>query len=57
MGIAGWVFVAVVVLLLLYVIGVYNRLVRLRALVQEGFRGSRFNCAAAPISSPTSSRP
>ena len=39
MGIAGWVFVAVVVLLLLYVIGVYNRLVRLRALVQEGFSG------------------
>ena len=39
MGIAGWVFLAVIVLLLLYVIGVYNRLVRLRALVQEGFSG------------------
>ena len=39
MGIAGWVFLAVVVLLLLYVVGVYNRLVRLRALVREGFSG------------------
>jgi LemA protein len=39
MSIAGWVFLAVVVLLLLYVIGVYNRLVRLRALVREGFSG------------------
>jgi len=39
MGIVGWVILAVVVLLLLYVIGIYNRLVRLRALVKEGFSG------------------
>src|SRR5689334_4366212 len=39
MGIVGWVILAVVVLLLLYVIGLYNRLVRLRALVKEGFSG------------------
>jgi len=35
----GWIILAVVVLLLLYVMGVYNRLVRLRALVKEGFSG------------------
>src|SRR5215204_995647 len=39
MSIVGWVVLAVVVLLLLYVMGVYNRLVRLRALVREGFSG------------------
>ena len=39
MGIVGWIILAVVVLLLLYVIGIYNRLVRLRALVKEGFSG------------------
>jgi LemA protein len=39
MGIVGWVILAVIVLLLLYVIGIYNRLVRLRALVKEGFSG------------------
>lgn len=39
MGIAGWVILAAVVLLLLYVMGVYNRLVRLRALVKEAFSG------------------
>jgi LemA protein len=39
MGIAGWVILAAVVLLLLYVMGIYNRLVRLRALVKEGFSG------------------
>src|SRR6476469_480436 len=39
MGIVGWVILAVVVLLLLYVIGIYNRLVRRRALVKEGFSG------------------
>ena len=39
MGIAGWIILAAVVLLLLYVIGIYNRLVRLRALVKEGFSG------------------
>ena len=35
----GWIILASVVLLLLYVSGVYNRLVRLRALVKEGFSG------------------
>jgi LemA protein len=39
MGIAGWIILAVIVLLLLYVIGIYNRLVRLRVLVKEGFSG------------------
>jgi LemA protein len=39
MGLFGWVILAAIVLLLLYAIGVYNRLVRLRALVKEGFSG------------------
>lgn len=39
MGITGWIIVAAVVLLLLYGVGIYNRLVRLRALVKEGFSG------------------
>ncbi|MEO5971738.1 MAG: LemA family protein [Sphingomicrobium sp.] len=39
MGIVGWVVVGLVVLILLYAIAVYNRLVRLRALVREGFSG------------------
>src|SRR5215211_7515552 len=39
MDIAGWIILAAVVLLLLYIIGIYNRLVRLRALVKEGFSG------------------
>jgi len=34
-----WIFLAAVVLLLFYGVGVYNRLVRLRALVHEGFSG------------------
>ena len=39
MGIFGWVFLGVIVLLLLWAIGIYNRLVRLRALVKEAFSG------------------
>ena len=39
MSIIGWGILALVVLLLLYAMGVYNRLVRLRALVKEGFSG------------------
>jgi len=39
MGIAGWIILAAAVLLLLYVIGIYNRLVGLRALVKEAFSG------------------
>jgi len=39
MGTFGLVFLAVIVLLLVYAIGLYNRLVRLRALVKEGFSG------------------
>jgi LemA protein len=34
-----WIVLGVVALLLLYAVGVYNRLVRLRALVREGFSG------------------
>lgn len=39
MGIVGWVIVAVAVLFVIFAIGLYNRLVRLRALVKEGFSG------------------
>ena len=39
MGLIGWIAIGVVVLLLLYGVAVYNRLVRLRALVREGFSG------------------
>jgi LemA protein len=39
MGIIGWALLALVVVLLLYAMGIYNRLVRLRALVKEGFSG------------------
>jgi LemA protein len=39
MNLTGWIVLGVVVLLLLYLISVYNRLVRLRALVKEGFSG------------------
>jgi len=34
-----WIIIGIVVLTLLFVIGLYNRLVRLRALVREGFSG------------------
>jgi LemA protein len=34
-----WIVVAVVVILLLWFVAIYNRLVRLRALVKEGFSG------------------
>lgn len=36
---ATWIIVAIVVVLLLWGIAIYNRLVRLRALVSEGFSG------------------
>src|SRR3954462_4299483 len=39
MSLTGWIILGVVVLVLLYVMGIYNRLVRLRALVKEGFSG------------------
>ena len=39
MSIAGWIILGVIVLVLLYIMGVYNRLVRLRALVKEAFSG------------------
>ena len=35
----GWIVLGLVVLALLYVIGIYNRFVRLRALVKEAFSG------------------
>jgi LemA protein len=39
MDVIGWIIVAAIVLLLLYAIALYNRLVRQRALVREGFSG------------------
>jgi len=39
MGIVGWIILWLIVLLLLYAISVYNRLVRLRALAKEAFSG------------------
>jgi LemA protein len=39
MGLIGWIIVGALALALLYAIVVYNRLVRLRALVREGFSG------------------
>src|SRR5256885_4493030 len=39
MSLVGWIIIAAIVLLLLAAIGLYNRLVRLRALVKEGFSG------------------
>src|SRR4051794_8661422 len=39
MGIVGWVVLAAVVLVLILAVSIYNRLVRLRALVKEGFSG------------------
>jgi LemA protein len=39
MGLVGWIIIAAVVLLLLYAVGIYNKLVRLRALVREAFSG------------------
>jgi LemA protein len=39
MSIFGWIVLGVVALVLLYIVGIYNRLVRLRALVKEGFSG------------------
>ena len=39
MGLAGWIILGVIALVLLYLVGIYNRLVRLRALVNEGFSG------------------
>ena len=34
-----WIVIGVIALVLLFVVGLYNRLVRLRALVKEGFSG------------------
>ena len=39
MGLFGWIVLAIVVLVAVYAITVYNRLVRLRALASEGFSG------------------
>src|SRR5260221_12580701 len=39
MSMIDWIVLGVVALILLYLMGIYNRLVRLRALVQEGFSG------------------
>jgi len=39
MGIGGWVIFGAAALLLVWAVAIYNRLVRLRALVREGFSG------------------
>jgi len=39
MGLIGWVLLGIVVLGIVYVIALYNKLVRLRALAKEGFSG------------------
>jgi LemA protein len=39
MSLVGWIVIGAIVLLLLWAVGIYNRLVRLRALVKEGFSG------------------
>src|SRR5213596_948905 len=39
MGMIGWAILALVVLFLLFAVAIYSRLVRLRALVKEGFSG------------------
>lgn len=39
MGIGGWIAIGLLAIVVLYAIMVYNRLVRLRALVREGFSG------------------
>ena len=39
MGLFGWIILGAVVLLLLYAVAVYNRLVRLRQLTKEAFSG------------------
>lgn len=39
MGLVGWIIVGAIVLVLVYAIAVYNRLVRLRALAREAFSG------------------
>ena len=39
MGLVGWIVIGVVVLLLFWGVAIYNGLVRLRALVREGFSG------------------
>jgi LemA protein len=35
----GWIIIGIVVVAVLFIVGLYNRLVRLRALVKEGFSG------------------
>ena len=44
----GWIILGVIVLALLYFIGIYNRLVRLRALVRKASAALRCSCGAAP---------
>ena len=39
MSLSGWIILGVIALLLLYAVAVYNKLVRLRALVKEAFSG------------------
>jgi LemA protein len=39
MGLVGWIVLAVVLIVILWLVATYNRLVRLRALTKEGFSG------------------
>ena len=39
MGMTGWIIIGIIVLLAVIAIGIYNKLVRLRALVKEAFSG------------------
>ena len=39
MGLFGWIILGLIILAVVALIGMYNRLVRLRALVKEGFSG------------------
>src|SRR4051812_28515290 len=39
MGLVGWIVIGVIVVMLIWGVAIYNRLVRLRALVKEGFSG------------------
>ena len=39
MGLIGWVLIGIVILAAVFLVALYNNLVRLRALAKEGFSG------------------
>ena len=45
---ALWIVIAIVVILLLWLVFAYNRLVRLRNEAEQGFSGSTCSSSAAP---------